>query len=139
VTTSATWEEIKNVWQTDADKLGLVASAYNVQMAAISIKATQDAWGVKNNKKGFGFGDSSVLNAVQVQLAHKTDLGRLRLMAACVMEKLTGELNHIEVLKVAERLSKIYAVIIPLERKIFGLDGDIDDTPDSVVISVKGK
>ncbi len=137
--TAAIWEEIRNVWEYDADKLEVVANAYNVPMVSISLKSTQEAWGIKNSKRGFGFNDSVVLNAVQVQLAHKTDLGKLRLMAACVIEKIAGEINHIEILKAAERLAKIYAVIIPLERKVFGLDGEVDDTPDSIILSMRSK
>ena len=131
------WKQIKDVWETDADKLGQLATKFGVSMVAISLKARQSEWGEKNCRKRIvpSF-DVDILNDTQVNLAHKTDLGRLRLLAACVMEHLQFESNYMEILKATERLAKIYSQVIPLERKVFGMDGDVDDSPDSITLTL---
>lgn len=138
------WVKIKEVWDVGHENLNKIASANGITVPEITLKAQQEQWpprgsnltvpGNSGPQINIDF-DSEILNDAQVTLAHKTDLGRLRLLAATVMESLayTPEPSHI--LKTAERLAKIYAIIIPLERKVFGIDSDQDGAPDGIVIN----
>lgn len=137
------WKEIRKVWDVGHDNLNNVATANGITVPEITLKAQQEGWpprgsnlcvpGNAGPQINVNF-DSEILNDAQVTLAHKTDLGRLRLLAAAVMENLAFTPDPGLILKTAERLAKIYAIIIPLERKVFGIDSDQDGAPDGIII-----
>lgn len=140
------WARIQEVWEEGAISLQKVAVEYGVAVPEIALKAAQEGWAERGTTMpivpalGIDMSDPmSILDDKQVQLAHKTDLGRIRLLATVVMEQLQHETEYPQVLKATEKLAKIYAQVIPLERKVFGLDADTDDTPDGVHIHVGGK
>ena len=138
------WDKIKEVWEQGAISLQEVAAKYGIPVPEIALKATQEGWAERGTSAPIVPNlhiehDTSVLDAKQVQLAHKTDLGRIRLLAAVVMEQLQLETEWPEVLKATEKLAKIYNQVIPLERKVFGLDTDTEDTPDGVHIHIGSK
>ena len=135
------WGKIKEVWEQGAVSLQKVAEEFGVRVPEIALKATQEGWAERGTTMPIVPNlniqhDTAVLTDKEVQLAHKTDLGRVRLLAAVVMEQLQYETEWPQVLKATEKLAKIYAQVIPLERKVFGLDTDTDDTPDGVHIHV---
>lgn len=140
------WSKIKEVWEQGAISLQKVAEEFGIPVPEIALKATQEGWAERGTtmpivpNMGIDTTNSTaVLDDKQVQLAHKTDLGRIRLLAAVVMEQLQDETEWPQVLKATEKLAKIYAQVIPLERKVFGLDSDTDDTPDGVHIHIGNK
>ena len=134
------WHHIKEVWDSGADALVSVASDYGITLPEISIHASKEGWGDRGAEKPLCPNlAADVLDDKQVQLAHKTDLGRLRLLAAAIMEQLQYEVNADRLLKSTERLAKIYVQIIPLERKVFGLDVHSEDIPDGIIINIGGK
>jgi len=133
------WTRIKEVWEEGAANLAEVAKEYKLTITDISIHAMSEGWPDRGSAKPLikNF-DCEILNDAQVSLAHKTDLGRLRLLAACVLESLQYEQDQAVVLKATERLAKIYAQIIPLERKVFGMELGSDGAPDGIIINVGG-
>jgi hypothetical protein len=132
---SVDWDQIKWVWLIGGDLMPL-ASRFGITIPEISLHAKFENWGERGADKPLipDF-DSPVLTDQMVMIAHKTDLGRLRLFAACVMEGMKGEKDVKIILTNTEKLAKIYQIIIPLERKVFGMDVGDDDAPDRVTIS----
>lgn len=138
------WDYIKEVWEKGIEDLSKVASQFGVSVPEVSLKARQEGWADRDAKRGIvDFSDThyesdtsvEVLTDKQVTLAHKTDLGRLRLVAASVLDNLQFEADWGVALKSAERLAKIYSQLIPLERKVFGIDVGSDGAPDGITIN----
>jgi len=133
------WEHIKEIWEQGAEDLSTVAQKYQVSLTDITIKAQAEGWDDRGSNVPLCADLSGpVLDEKQVLLAHKTDLGRLRLLAATVMESLQYETEAAPMLKALEKLARIYTQIIPLERKTFGLDADSSTIPDGIIINVGG-
>lgn len=133
------WEHVRVVWDNGVESLQRVAESYNITVAEISLKAAVEKWPDRGiNRPLVPTFDSPVLDDRQVILAHKTDLGRLRLFAACVIESMQGSNDAGLILKNTERLAKIYAQLIPLERITFGIDNNLGDSPDTIIITRKG-
>lgn len=129
------WEQIRALWETGGD-LNAAMVAHDISMPDIALRAKSEGWDERGSKKPrIASFDSPVLTDQQVTLAHKTDLGRLRLLAACVMEGMVDETDNKVILNNTEKLAKIYAIIIPLERKVFGMDLGDDDAPSRVVLT----
>jgi hypothetical protein len=128
------WGQIKWVWGNGGNLIP-IASKFGITVPEITLEATRKGWGERGGDKQIVDFNAPILTDTQVILAHKTDLGRLRILAACVMEALQEETNKGIILKDTERLAKIYAIIIPLERKVFGLDAGDDDAPTNITIN----
>lgn len=134
------WDHIKEVWEEGIEDLNKVAARYHLSLPEISIQAKTRGWADRDSAKPLiGEFAEPILNDLQVTLAHKSDMGNLRLVAATVMETLAYEVDRDALLKAAERLAKIYAIIIPMERKIFGIELGSDGSPDGITININKK
>ena len=133
------WEHIKEVWERGAEDLSAVADQYQVTVPSITLKAQSEGWADRGSVVPLCPDlNVPILTEKEVLLAHKTDLGRLRLLAATIMETLQYENDGAAVLKAIEKLARIYTQVIPLERKTFGLDEGTSDMPDGITINVGG-
>jgi len=131
------WDHIKEVWEQGVEDLTVVADQYQVSLPSITLKAQSEGWGDRGSATPL-CPDLSVpiLTEKEVLLAHKTDLGRLRLLACTVMETMQYEVDGAVILKSLEKLARIYTQVIPMERKTFGLDEGTSDMPDGITINV---
>lgn len=134
------WNDIKKAWISGEEILQEKAVLYGISIAEICLKAQQDKWGERGSYKEHNFeslySEQEILTDIQVTLAHKTDLGRLRLIAAVILEGLRYIDNVDRQVKILERLSKIYSQVIPLERAVFGIDVSDGELPDGITINV---
>lgn len=144
------WTAIKGVWISGMGDLNKVAQEYNITLPDIFLRAAQDEWPPRdsakniladNLKKQVFDSTEPILTDQQVILAHKTDLGRLRLIAATILETLQQDedIKLDVLLKASEKLSRIYSQIIPLERKVYSIDVGTDGAPDGIIININGK
>lgn len=132
------WEEVRSVWESGIGTLEDVCTKYHIPMAEVMLRAKQENW--RDRNAGLFAGtplnivfEKDLLTGDQVTLAHKTDLGNLRLIANVILKQLQFASDHKEVLSILDKLANIYTKVIPVERKVFGLESEGDDgSPDNI-------
>lgn len=144
------WLDIREAYSQGEDALRYAVQYYAIGVPEVYLRAKSESWG----PVGYAHIPDPVLDinslpplkditALDVQSAHRTDLARMRLLANLIDAKLRNDIimgcNIDTVIRHLEKMTNIYARVIPIERVCYGLDasdGD-DNAPDSITIGGK--
>ena len=136
----ADWNKIKEIWTTGVGSLDDAVREEGVTIPDVFIRARRENWGDRRDAVWAGVEEAmDILSDKDVILAHKTDLGNLRLQASIWLIAIRFEDNVKVKMDCLEKLAKIYNTVIPLERKVFGIEADLEGFLDGVTISKRSK